>query len=78
MPTELETEFIVETAEEKLLRLGLQQVISGTSNTGVLPVIPVTYRASEYKVDERYSITQELPRDAGYGYVFTNLTNTEV
>ena len=73
-----ETTYIVETAADKLVRLGKQQVISGASVNGALPVIPVTYRASMYKVDERYSITQELPTDFGYGYIFNNLNNTEV
>lgn len=74
----LEHSYIVETGAMKLARLGRTTVISGASSHGIQEVLPVTYRASMYKVDERFSITQEVPYDFGYGYIFTNLDLTEV
>lgn len=74
----LEQEFTVETAADKLARVGRTTVISGASIQGAQLVLPVVYRASMYKVDERFSITQEVPYDFGYGYIFNNLTFTEV
>lgn len=71
---------VVETGAQKLERLGRTQVISGASGLGALPVLAVAYPVSAYKVDERFSITQEVPVDSGQGYQFSagSLTNTEV
>ncbi len=74
----LEQSFIVETGSQKLERLGRTTVTSGASVHGAQQVLPVTYRASMYKVDERFAITQEVPHDFGYGFIFSNVNHTEV
>lgn len=78
MPDIDESIIVVETGQQKLERLGLTQVLTGASVNGGFPVLGVEYPVSSYKVQERLSITQEMPRDAGQGYVFTNLNETEV
>jgi len=71
-------EIIVETAAEKLKRIGKTSVVSAATANGNVPLLAVAYPSDTYKKNERYSITQEDPVDSGQGYQFTNLSNTEV
>jgi hypothetical protein len=73
-----ESQYVVETAAQKLARLGLMDVMSPVTLDGDVPLLAVSYATSTYKQQERFDITQELPRDSGQGYQFTNINNTEV
>jgi len=76
----LERTLVQQTAADKLKSIASMQVVTTATVIGTITVQGIVSPTNTYKVEQRAQATKgEVPEDSnGLGYVFNNLTDTQV